>query len=576
MQTVPVAYIILLPFFTGCIIAKFLKGIELLVRRVVNAFGFLLRGEFDLLIERLSAVVRGELFASHPLRVRIIAILSIPHTASVSMSYAYALRQLGFEVLETDHYSRKIRADLWIVFGAQVISKLPPTDKRIVVQLEQTSSKRWFSRRYKSALNNSLAVIDFSVSNLAGLSQHGISYPQVFLVRLGCMQSMPKERHDRDIDVLFYGDPYCDRRQKFLNALSEKFDLRIISSCFGTEMFDLISRARVVVNIHYYEQANLEATRIFECLAFGTKVVSEHAPDTHEYEGLDALVDFVPVGAVDQMCDLVAHHLSCDQAPEYEANAYKFRERMNARLVSSLSRTLVGIGVDLPNNSIDRSDTLTGCPLVLALPETFERFSRAKSYFPSSFTIFEGLRAKPAWIGCALSYQAIGRLASRQNLGALWVFEDDAELPDNSDVLMRSMESFLDSQILEWDMFCGIIARFDKPFQIIDVAEFQGLKFVVLDTMMSMVANRYSSHVLQVLSEWNPNDEDAERNTIDQYLNEHVQRVVTTLPFQFGHNVDERSTLWGIPNSRYSDLIRDAEQQLTESVEKFELSRASR
>lgn len=541
-----------------------------------NAFGFLLRGEVDLLIERLSSVARGELFASDPLRVRIIAILSIPHTISVAMSYAYALRQLGFEVVETDHYSRKIEADLWIVFGSQVITKLPPSDRRIIVQLEQTSSQRWFTRRYKRVLKNSIAVIDFSASNLAGLSQYGIFYPQVFLVRLGCMQPIPVKRQSRDIDVLFYGDPYCDRRKKFLNALSERFNLRIISGCFGSEMFDLISRARVVVNIHYYEQANLESTRIFECLAFGTKVVSEQAPDTHEYEGLDALVDFVPVGAVDQMCDSVAYHLSCDQAQAYEEKVSKFRELMNERLVSSLARTLVGVGVNLPNNSIDRSDTLSGRPLVLALPETVERFSRAKSYFPSDFTIFEGLRAKPAWIGCALSYQAIGRLASRQNLGALWVFEDDAELPDNSDVLIRSMESFLDSQVVEWDMFCGIIARFDKPFRILDVAEFDGLKFVVLDTMMSMVANRYSSRVLQLLSEWNPNDEDAERNTIDQYLNAHVERVVTTLPFQFGHNMDERSTLWGIPNSRYGDLIRVAEQQLTERVERFELSRASR
>ena len=568
------AYIILLPFFTGCIIAKFLKGIELLVRRVVNAFGFLLRGEFDLLIERLSAVVRGELFASHPLRVRIIAILSIPHTASVSMSYAYALRQMGFEVVETDHYSRKIRADLWIVFGAQVISKLPPTDKRIVVQLEQTSSKRWFSRRYKARLKNSLAVIEFSGSNLIGLRRFGIEYPQVFLVKLGCMQRSLSESSVRDIDVLFYGDPYCDRRQRFLDVLSSRFNLHIASDCFGLEMFELISRAKLVVNIHYYEHANLESTRIFECLALGTKVVSEQSPDVDEYDqSLSQLVDFVPVGEIDQMCDAVVRNLSGERKESFPQNLERFRTLVNGRLIYNLARVLVGVGVDLPNNYLLSDRLLTGNPIILALPETTDRFQRAKSHFPSKFEIFEGLRSKQSWKGCGLSYQTISRMACQQQLSRLWIFEDDAELPENSDAMLTIIESYLDQHGGEWDIFCGVIARFDQLPKVIDVKEFRGVKFVVLDQMMSMVANHYSSRVLKLLSNWTPNESGVDQNTIDQYLNRHVRRVVTTIPFQFGHDISEFSTLWGISNSGYSHLLRRTEEELAQLVLAFEEER---
>lgn len=556
---------------SGCEISKLIKLAKYLVRRSQNALAYALRGELYLLVQRALELVKGELRASDPLEVGCIAILSAQHSLSVAKAYSESFIDLGFEVVETDHYSHRTNADLWIVFGAQILVRLPPSDRRIIVQLEQTSNERWFSRRYKARLKNSLAVIEFSGSNLIGLRRFGIEYPQVFLVKLGCMQRSLSESSVRDIDVLFYGDPYCDRRQRFLDVLSSRFNLHIASDCFGLEMFELISRAKLVVNIHYYEHANLESTRIFECLALGTKVVSEQSPDVDEYDqSLSQLVDFVPVGEIDQMCDAVVRNLSGERKESFPQNLERFRTLVNGRLIYNLARVLVGVGVDLPDNYLLSDRLLTGNPVILALPETTDRFQRAKSHFPSKFEIFEGLRSKQSWKGCGLSYQAISRIACQQQLSRLWIFEDDAELPENSDAMLTIIESYLDQHGGEWDIFCGVIARFDQLPKVIDVKEFRGVKFVVLDQMMSMVANHYSSRVLKLLSNWTPNESGVDQNTIDQYLNRHVRRVVTTIPFQFGHDISEFSTLWGISNSGYSHLLRRTEEELAQLVLAFE------
>ena len=44
-----------------------------------------------------------------------------------------------------------------------------------------------------------------------------------------------------------------------------------------SEMWQLLARAEVVINIHYYFNAPLEQFRICEALSFGCHVVSEHS-----------------------------------------------------------------------------------------------------------------------------------------------------------------------------------------------------------------------------------------------------------------------------------------------------------
>ena len=542
--------------------------------RAINAVAYLGRGEFNLFWQRIRSISQEGFVYRKPLTVRRLAILSIKHTISVAHAYAEVLTDLGFDVIETDAFRRNIDADLWIVFGAQVISRLPPSSQRLIVQLEQTSSSRWFNRRYTRTLKNSLGVIEFSFSNMVGLSEFGIRYPQVFLAPLGMMTPKSIDVQEKDIDVLFYGDPFCDRRSKFLEVLASRFNLKVVSNLFGDEMFQLLARARVVVNIHYYESANLESTRIFECLSVGAKVVSETAPDVSEYGlQLTRLVDFVPVGDIEAMCRAVEFSLSSDDAVSFDAQIAQYRGDLNQRLKNNLERILVGVGADFSLRESNQDVALLINRVVLTLPETFERYQRACSYFPASIERFEGMRSPIGWVGCGLSYKTLAAKGLTAGFERLWVFEDDVEFPHQSDRTLNLIDTFLDSIDGQWEVFCGLIARFDRPPEVQQVIIYQGIKFVMIDQMMSMVANAYSGDTLAHLAKWDASDLNSETNTIDQYLNRSKNRIVTTLPFLFGHSTDVGSTLWGIENSAYVALVGEAERILQDQVSIFERSK---
>lgn len=537
-----------------------------IVVRAYNALKYILRGDWENFAGRVVQL-RREGFVDSGLQVESIGILCMQHAMSVGYSFKDTFEQLGFNSFVLFKYDKSVKADLWLVVGAQCFRRLPPSGRRLIVQLEQTASDRWFDKRYKSVLLNSLGVIEFSRQNLDGLAKHGIAYPHVFLSYLSCFGSRSLDPADKNIDVLFYGDPNCRRRKLFLEQLSSRFSLHVVSNTFGEQMFDVIRRAKVVVNIHYYDDSNLETTRILECISLGTKVVSESSPDLSEYESLKRLVDFVPVGDVNQLCEAVASTLAMVD-DDSELSRQSFIKSTQSAHISSVARILEGVGVvdvQLPESYHIK----TSEPVVLSLPETVERYSRAHAYFPQTFQIIDGFRAKKGWVGCGRSYKRLAQQALNHDLQRLWVFEDDAELPKYPERTIQVINEFLDSMCGEWDIFCGLIARFDTEPKVFDVIEYRGIIFVVLDQMMSMVANAYSRNALCALSEWDDSNMNVESNTIDSYLNRKVSKVITTLPMQFFHNTQVQSTLWGIENECYQPLLSECESILSEHVSRF-------
>lgn len=534
--------------------------------RACNAIRYILRLDFAGLFSRINQV-RKEGFVQASRSGEVIALLYIPHTYSVALAFEEVLSDLSCKTMLTEHYDQRIKADLWFVFGAQVIRKLPPRGRRVIVQLEQTSSSRWFTRRYKKDLIQSVAVADFSQQNLAGLEKFGICYPHVYLTRIAPLRRAPVISQQRDIEVLFYGDPKNPRREKFLSRLRQMFQVTVISNLFGDEMFALIARARCVVNIHYYDDSSLETTRINECVSVNTPVISETAKDVGEYPGIDEMVTFVPIGDIEGMVRAVQSclsHSSFDDVREC-----RFIEHRRRQLSSDLLRLMRGINVSVAADRLLMTDDLQGKPCVLTLPETTARYQRAQSEFGRSFQLIHGLRASPGWQGCGLSYKALARQAIAQDFKQLWVFEDDVELPHDFDDFVLSVERFLDERGGDWDVFCGLIAVMDDSVRVTEVHNFNGITFVVLTDMISMVANAYSRRALTFLANWDESLLCANTNTIDKYLNTKVSRVVTTFPMKFGHVESVHSSIWGFSNTAYRHLINESNQRLEKLVEDF-------
>jgi len=104
--------------------------------------------------------------------------------------------------------------------------------------------------------------------------------------------------NSKDIDVLFYGS-MSNRRLIILDALFKlnKYKIKFVDKCFGKELLDLISRSKIVLNLHYSDKSFFEIFRINLAISYNTHIVSE-IPTTYNEEYLyklyKNLVYFVP------------------------------------------------------------------------------------------------------------------------------------------------------------------------------------------------------------------------------------------------------------------------------------------
>lgn len=207
----------------------------------------------------------------------------------------------------------------------------------------------------------------------------------------------------------------------------------------------------------------------------------------------------------------------------------------------------------------------------LSLPETIERRKIFKTSIPDSYYIFDGIRRQPGWVGCGLSYLALAHHAMKHGNKFLSIMEDDVVLPADFASKITIVQEFLGVRDGLWDVFSGVIAALHPQAKILSVEIYQGVTFVTINRMTSTVFNIYGKKSLNILASWDPENSDAETNTIDRYLeSQNDLRVIVTLPFLVGHREEVDSTLWGSSNRLYSDLIKSSEQALVNKVKTYQ------
>ena len=524
-------------------------------------------------------------------------ILATAHTQFVAHALAQVLRKAGFEVsLLQDVPAEGFGLDMYIVVCPQMFKQLPPGEKRIVFQMEQSVSPRWFTDEYLAILENSLSAWDYAPANLAFLETKGIRYPHTFLVPIGGVEAYSQLLQDcgepalpavePSCDVLFYGDVNAPRRQEMLQALQRHFSVRIEGNLFGDALRQAVRQARVVVNIHYYEGALLETTRVYECLSLGTPVVTESSADIHQHAALldNPALRVTPVGDAQAMVLAVQEMLQQQaQAPALVQQGLTDElARSGQQFEFMVLRALYALGrIDTVQwEALTVSQPLPGRCMVLSMPETVRRRAHfVEQTLPGLQTevaVFDGVRYSPGWLGCAMSYQYLARKALQTGVAQLEIMEDDVEMPPDYAQRRARVDGWLAAHDGQWDIFAGLIAKIHPGTQVLEVMEQDGETFVVLDRMTSMVHNIYAQPALEALSEWNSSIRDPHTNTIDSYLQGRAQmRVVTTLPFLVAHTTDMDSSLWGINNQEYLAVIYKAEQDLRQLVERFKQAQAA-
>lgn len=215
----------------------------------------------------------------------------------VSDALQGALHDLGHEVRPPGALKAKA-----IILGPHLLQREPPIDS-VLFNLEQVDpDSPWLTpsvidlfRRYETW--------DYSAQNVNRFRHAGIHAKHVPIGYHPCLSRI-EQIEAPDIDVLFYGS-VNERRSIVLDELRRRgAKVHHAFNVYGSERDDLISRSKIVLNMHYYNSAVFEIVRCSYLMANRACIVSE-TPVASPFKAGIAWADYR--GLADRCVDLLAH-----------------------------------------------------------------------------------------------------------------------------------------------------------------------------------------------------------------------------------------------------------------------------
>jgi SAM-dependent methyltransferase len=224
----------------------------------------------------------------------------------VAESLHHGLLALGHDsILTDDPAPRRRRA---IILGSNLLPavKRRPAPDAVLYNLEQLDPGSPWLTPALLELFRSHAVWDYSARNAARYPGFGLAVPKV--VPIGWVPELTRipPAAEEDVDVLFYGSQN-PRRLRVLDALRAR-GLRVLApyGVYGAERDRLIARAKVVLNVHFYQAKVFEVVRVSYLLANRRCVVSERGADLEEERQLEPGIAFAPYDQLVETCARLA------------------------------------------------------------------------------------------------------------------------------------------------------------------------------------------------------------------------------------------------------------------------------
>lgn len=222
-----------------------------------------------------------------------IKIFPVKHTMFAALHLVDQLKNLGVKAKIVNSIDRR-DASLHVIYNASAASVLP---KMYVVMQTEIPNTHWFNARYINTLKKSVCIWEYNHQNIPAYENY---HSKIAHVSPGVSR---QEKIKKDIPVLFYGwIKGSDRRERLLNELISQLPIEIVTNKLEHEMWGLLSRSKVVVNLHYHDFSPLELFRINEALSFNCHVVSEGFSQRH------SMVKFV--NSVSGIVDNINHLLN--------------------------------------------------------------------------------------------------------------------------------------------------------------------------------------------------------------------------------------------------------------------------
>jgi tetratricopeptide (TPR) repeat protein len=233
-----------------------------------------------------------------------------PIFKEIAETLHYGLQELGYDSLMTYDLGHTDR--VYIILAPHNVTcfdgNLALPNNSILYNFEQIYlDSPWLTSTYLDYLAQ-YPIWDYSKANIQELKRLGIDNVQFLPLGYVSQITRIESTASGDIDVLFYG--YInERRQKIIDEL-KYHDLNVYTAfnIYGNQRDNLISRSKIVLNIHYYDAKIFEIARVFYLLANRKFVVSEIGSDADAENPFRTGVAFADYDSLVRTCLYYLHH----------------------------------------------------------------------------------------------------------------------------------------------------------------------------------------------------------------------------------------------------------------------------
>lgn len=244
------------------------------------------------------------------------------------------LKEKGYECTSTDAINLNM---LNIIIGASddvsyYLKENLPSDTIIVNLEEFYHDCKWSNSDYIKLLKI-YKVWDYSSYNVNYLEKyHGI---KAELLKISYCKSWDKitrkSENEKDIDVLFLGDLSLEHTL-IKNEIEKHAEIKksvFMSEIWGKERDDLISRSKIILNIHGCHIGIFESLKIMYLISNESFVITEKSLDDLDYKYLEGLVrvDF------SELTNTVIKYLkNVDERNDLRVNMYEKIQKMGSKM----------------------------------------------------------------------------------------------------------------------------------------------------------------------------------------------------------------------------------------------------
>jgi hypothetical protein len=205
--------------------------------------------------------------------------------------------------------------EIYILLFCQTLKITPLKNKYIIYQLEQVEQSKWINKLYLKRIEYSLFTLDYSLYNYKTFEKKFekkynkkiYHFPIPIINKFIISNNI-----EINYDLLFFGN-LNKRRTDICNILKDKYNILVVNDLFGYELYKVIMKSKIILNIHYYINAVLETARINDVLRFNKVIISEKSCDNDVMELYNNIIFCEEIDDdldnIDKLYDLIDYYL---------------------------------------------------------------------------------------------------------------------------------------------------------------------------------------------------------------------------------------------------------------------------